>query len=229
FITDYGCAGYIDAINPKQTQLCVALTTEAFETLGCCPIRSAKPGTKLERIHHAAQHGNLVRYLYEMLESDARLIDIDREKINRTAISAPAQSSKAILDTLVVAYPDHNFASQLVYYCGSKLMDILAGNLDGVRLIFGSDEGREVVSGLYGDSLLNKLSYKQMEDVVRRLVSKLRPNSGPLKILEMGAGTGGTTKYLAPLLAELGVPVEYTFTDLAPSFVAAARKRFKEY
>lgn len=228
FIADSGCAGYIDTINPKQTQLCVALTVDAFETLGC-PIRSAKPGTRLERIPHAAQHKHLVRYLYEMLETDARLIDIDGEHITRTAVSPPTQSSKAILDTLVAAYPNHNFANRLAYYCGSKLVDILSGNLDGVRLIFGSDEGRELVSGLYGDSLLNKLSYKQMEDVLRRLVSKLPPNSGPLKILEMGAGTGGTTKYLAPLLAELGVPVEYTFTDLAPSFVAAARKKFKNY
>ncbi|KAK7717983.1 Type I Iterative PKS [Diaporthe eres] len=228
FIADYGCAGYIDTINPKQTQLCVALTVEAFETLGC-PIRSAKPGTRLERIPHAAQHKHLVRYLYEMLEADARLIDIDGEHITRTAVSAPTQSSKAILETLVAAYPNHNFANRLAYYCGSKLVDILSGQLDGVRLIFGSDEGRDLVSGLYGDSLLNKLSYKLMEDVLRRLVSKLPPNSGPLKILEMGAGTGGTTKYLAPLLAELGVPVEYTFTDLAPSFVAAARKKFKAY
>ena len=32
-----------------------------------------------------------------------------------------------------------------------------------------------------------------------------------------------------PLLAELGVPVEYTFTDIAPSFIAAARKKYKAY
>lgn len=31
------------------------------------------------------------------------------------------------------------------------------------------------------------------------------------------------------MIARLGIPVEYTFTDLAPSFVAAARKKFKEY
>lgn len=68
-----------------------------------------------------------------------------------------------------------------------------------------------------------------MEDFVTRLVSKLPRDQGPLHILEMGAGTGGTTKYLVPLLAKLEVPVVYTFTDLAPSFVAAARKKFKAY
>ena len=108
-------------------------------------------------------------------------------------------------------------------------MEVLAGKLDGVKLIFGSDEGCTLVSGLYGDSLLNKLSYKQREDILKRLVPKIPQNSGPLKVMEMGAGTGGTTKYLVPLLASLNIPVEYTFTDLAPSFVAAARKHYKEY
>lgn len=68
-----------------------------------------------------------------------------------------------------------------------------------------------------------------MEEFLSRLISKLDMKANPLKILEMGAGTGGTTKWLLPLLAKLNVPVEYTFTDLGPSFLAAARKKFKLY
>ncbi|KAL8993291.1 MAG: hypothetical protein Q9169_006452 [Polycauliona sp. 2 TL-2023] len=228
FITDYQCAGYMDTINPKQTQLCIALILEAFEELGC-PMKTAKAGQQLERVPHAPQHSRLARYLYEVLEVDGRLINIDGTTITRTAVSAPTKSSREIVDSLVAAYPNHNCANRLASFCGSRLVDVLAGKLDGVKLIFGTDEGRELVSGLYGDSSLNKLSYKQMEDILKRLVSKLPPQSGPLKILEMGAGTGGTTKYLVPLLAEMKVPVEYTFTDLAPSFVAAARKKYKAY
>lgn len=228
FIADYHCTGYMDTINPKQTQLCIALTLEAFEQLGCS-VETAQPGQKLERIRHAPQHSRLVQYLYEILEIDARLINIDGPTITRTAVSAPIKSSKEIVDSLVTDYPDHNFANRLAYFCGSRLVDVLTGKLDGIKLIFGSDEGRDLVSGLYGNSPLNKLSYKQMEDILKRLVSKLPPNFGTLRILEMGAGTGGTTKYLVPLLADLKMPVEYTFTDLAPSFVAAARKKYKEY
>ncbi|KAL9629234.1 MAG: hypothetical protein Q9204_005391 [Flavoplaca sp. TL-2023a] len=228
FITDYNCAGYMDTINPKQTQLCIALILEAFEQMGS-HIKTAKAGQRLERVVHAPQHDRLVRYLYEVLEVDARLIDMDGDIITRTAVSAISKSSKEIVDSLVTAYPNHNFSNRLAYYCGSRLVEVLAGNLDGVKLIFGSNEGRDLVSGLYGDSLLNKLSYKQMEDFVKRLISKFPPSSGPLKILEMGAGTGGTTKYLVPLLADMKVPGEYTFTDLAPSFVATARKQYKGY
>lgn len=101
----------------------------------------------------------------------------------------------------------------------------LTGKSAGIKLIFGTEEGRELVFGLYGDSMLNKLSYKMMEDFLRGLIAKLPMHEGPLKILEMGAGTGGTTKLLVPVLASLNVPVEYTYTDLSPSFTAAARKK----
>jgi malonyl CoA-acyl carrier protein transacylase/nucleoside-diphosphate-sugar epimerase/acyl carrier protein len=229
FIVDYDCSKYIHHIMPKQAQLCVALTVEAFQELGC-DLGSAKPGQNLSRISHIPEHQRLANYLYKMLE-ETRIIDIDGANITRTAISVPTKSSEAILKELDRDHPDHKFANQLSFWTGSKLAEVLLGKEDGLKLIFATEKGRELVSGLYGDSHLNKLAYKQMCDFLNRLTSKLEKydHEGPLKILEMGAGTGGTSKWVLPLLAGIGVPVEYTFTDLSPSFVAGARKRFKEY
>ncbi|KAF3390904.1 Iterative polyketide synthase afoE [Talaromyces pinophilus] len=228
FIVNYRCAGYMETVLPRQTQLCVALTVEAFEQLGC-PIRSAKAGDTLTRIPHDPQHQRLTNYLYKMLDEEARLIDISGSNITRTAIAPPSKSSDAILGQLLRDFPDHEWANKLTHFAGSRLADVLKGECDGIKLIFGSDEGRRLVTGLYGDSLLNKLANVQMQDIVARVASKMPKDQGPLKILELGAGTGGTTKGMVALLAKLGVPVEYTFTDLSGSFVAAARKTFKEY
>ncbi|KAL6230185.1 hypothetical protein BDW75DRAFT_245050 [Aspergillus navahoensis] len=228
YIADYGCADYMDTINPKQVQMCVALIVEAFEELGC-PLRTAQAGQKLERINHLPQHGRLAEYLYMVLERDGRLIDLEGDTITRTAIAAPSKSSEDLLQGLMQKYPNHGYANKLTYFTGKRLADVLTGKSDGIKLIFGTEEGRELVSGLYGDSMLNKLSYKMMEDFLRGLIAKLPMHEGPLKILEMGAGTGGTTKLLVPVLASLNVPVEYTYTDLSPSFTAAARKKFKQY
>lgn len=228
FITDFNCSGYMDNVNPKQTQLCISLTIDAFEKLGC-NLRTAKAGETLPLISHAPQHERLTQYLYDMLENEGRLIDVDDGKIVRTAVSVTHKSSKEILASLEAAFPEHSCANRLAFFCGTRLVEVLEGKLDGVKLIFGNEEGRQLVSGLYGDTQLNKIFYKQMEDILTRLISRIPQGSGPLKILEMGAGTGGTTKYLVPLLANLGAPVEYTFTDLAPSFVAAARRQYKAY
>ncbi|PYH98411.1 hypothetical protein BO71DRAFT_371050 [Aspergillus ellipticus CBS 707.79] len=227
FIAEYRCADYVDTILPKQTQLCVALAVEAFEQLGC-PLRTAVAGQQLDRLSHSPKHTQLAQYLYRLLSDDARLLDICDGRITRTHMAVP-KPSEQILRDLLRLYPDHEWANRLAFFTGARLAGVLRGDTDGLALIFGTDEGRELVAGLYGDSLLNKLSYRQMEDIVTRLASRLPMDSGPLRILEMGAGTGGTTKGMVPLLARLGIPVEYTFTDLSGSFVAAARKKYKEY
>ncbi|RAL07193.1 uncharacterized protein BO97DRAFT_418812 [Aspergillus homomorphus CBS 101889] len=91
-------------------------------------------------------------------------------------------------------------------------------------------KGRDLVSKMYAEWPLNRMFYRQMEDFISKLVSKIDTTQGSIEVLEMGAGTGETTSWLVPLLAVLNIPVEYTFTDLAPSFVAAARKSFgKQY
>ena len=226
-ILDYKIDNFAETICPKSTQLCIALTLEAFEKLGSS-IKSAKPGQVLQRIQYVPQHHRLVEYLYEMLEKEARLIDINGSKITRTAISPPGKSSTALFQDLLRLYPDWSYAMKLTHFAGIRLTDVLTGKTDGIKVIFGSEEGRELVGGLYCDHVFNKMNYSQMADFIECLISKL-PIKGPLRILEMGAGTGGTTLYMAPLLARLNVPVEYTFTDLSPSMVAAARKKFKQY
>ncbi|THC94912.1 hypothetical protein EYZ11_005595 [Aspergillus tanneri] len=226
-IAEYQQTRYVESVLPMQDDMCIALVLEAFDQLDV-KIRDAPTGQKFARISHPKKHTRLVDYLYKMLE-DAGLINIDGEVITRTAIQAP-RPSKEIFDELVSGYPDQNGADKLTFYTGSHLAEVLRGEIDGIKLIFGTQDGRDLVSNLYGDWPINRLFYRQMEDFLERLTSKLDMSQGSIKILEMGAGTGGTTKWLAPLLAQLNVPVEYTFTDLAPSFVAAARKKFsKQY
>ncbi|OTB07889.1 hypothetical protein M426DRAFT_19442 [Hypoxylon sp. CI-4A] len=227
-IAEYGQTKYFDTVMPVQTAMCVALTLEAFDELGH-RFREARLGDKFRRILHLKEHSRLVDYLYQMLEKESHIINVDGDTITRTAVEAPTKPSKEILQDLLTRFPDQTMADKLTFYTGSKLASVLRGETDGIKLIFGTPEGRDLVSGLYAEWPLNRLFYKQMEDFLARLCTKLDISEGPLKILEMGAGTGGTTKWLVPLLASLNVPVEYTFTDLAPSFVAAARKKFKSY
>ncbi len=227
-IRDYKIDNFAEIICPRSTQLCIALTLEAFEKLGVS-IKTAKPGHVLNRIQYVPQHQRLVEYLYEMLEKEARLIDIEGFKVIRTAISPPAKSSNVLLQDLLRMYPDWSYAMKLTHFAGAQLADVLTAKTDGIKLIFGSEEGKELVGGLYCNHIFNKMNYSQLADFVQNLISKLEMRDGVLKILEMGAGTGGTTLYMAPLLAHLGVSVEYTFTDLSASMVAAARKKFKQY
>ncbi|KAK2601894.1 hypothetical protein QQS21_004581 [Conoideocrella luteorostrata] len=229
FITESGSANYILDVLPKQNELCVAITLEAFERLGCS-IKRAKTGEKIRLFEYVATHKQLVLYLSQMLERESLLVNVEDGFITRTEKPYSIRSSQAILEDLQKTAPNETTANNMTYYAGSHLSDILTGKTDGIKLVFGSEKGRNLVSGVYGDWPLNRTYYRQMEAFLSTLINSLplEPEK-PLKILEMGAGTGGTTKWLVSLLASLGKPVEYTFTDLAASFVASARKRFKEY
>ena len=227
-IVEYDQMNYVSTVLPLQTQMCISLTLDAFEQLGC-PLRDAKAGQKFARVSHPKKHTHLVDYLYRMLDKEARLIEINGDSIMRTTSTPSSKSSEEIFQELLSRFPDQDSANKLTWYAGSNLAQVICGKTDGIKLIFGAAEGRNLVANLYSDWPLNRLFYKQMEDFLSRLVSKLDISKKPLKVLEMGAGTGGTTKWVVPLLASLNVPIEYTFTDLAPSFIAAARKNFKSY
>jgi acyl transferase domain-containing protein/thioester reductase-like protein/SAM-dependent methyltransferase/acyl carrier protein len=214
-----------------SNRLSTALVVEQFEKLGC-RLRDAEPGQALDRVPFQPQHGRLMEFIYNFLEWDTRLIDIDvfSGQITRTNIPVPRKTSDVIFTELLQTFPEFQVANKLTNYAGQHLADVLTGKTDGIRVIFGSLEGRDLVQGLYVNHSFNRMQYSQMRDTVERLAAKLPKNQGPLKILEMGAGTGGTTYVLAPMLASLGFPVEYTFTDLSPSMVANARRKFgKEY
>ncbi|KAL6867821.1 polyketide synthase [Trichoderma novae-zelandiae] len=232
FLKAHGCAGYLDGVSQKQTRLCLVLTSAAFKQLGC-DLEAAKPGEVLQPVPFVERHRRFHQYLYGMLE-ETRIINIDGDVMTRTAIPLPSQSADAILQDLMRRHADNGASHQLAYNVGSKMADVLSGKADGPQLIFGDAKNRELVANFYGELPFNKLYFELMADFFTRLAAKLKLSSSQngtptLKILEMGAGTGGTTKVLVPVLAKLGIPLEYTFTDLSPSLVAQAKRRFKEY
>ncbi|KAH7133939.1 hypothetical protein EDB81DRAFT_695655 [Dactylonectria macrodidyma] len=212
-----------------SNRLCVALVVEVFEELGC-PLRSATAGQVLERVQFQPQHGRLMEFIYRFLENEARLIDVDpvSGQVARTNMAAPRKPSEAILQELLATYPNFVVANKLTYYAGKHLAAVLSGKTDGLRAIFGSTQGRELVQALYCEHTFNRMNYGQMRLVIERLVSRIqgRQRGETLKILEVGAGTGGTTYVLAPYLATLDIPIEYTFTDISGSMVANARRKF---
>ena len=61
------------------------------------------------------------------------------------------------------------------------------------------------------------------------LVAHYKPN---LKILEIGAGTGGTTSTVLPRLKSAygeRMYLSYTYTDISSGFFISARERFNDY
>jgi acyl carrier protein/nucleoside-diphosphate-sugar epimerase/SAM-dependent methyltransferase len=228
FIVEEKLENYVSQVLPASNELCIVYILDAFEELGC-PIRSAKPGQPLKRIQYLPKHEQFVELLYGLLEKEARLIDINGSEITRTSIPAPARPAEDLLERIIRNYPNHSSDHKLTALISRKLAHCLVGKADGLQLLFGTAEGKENASAMYGQSPINLVWIKQIQFFLRHLLSQFPRSGGKVKILEMGAGTGGTTATIITLLASLGIPVQYTVTDISSSLVAAARKRFKQH
>lgn len=95
-------------------------------------------------------------------------------------------------------------------------------------------EGRtDLLDLLLHDNILQEV-YDWMNDLqdITSLFSLLGNTRPQLKILEIGAGTGGlTSKILQSLRSEYGerLYLSYTFTDVSSGFFVQAQDRFKQY
>ncbi|MEL6764337.1 MAG: polyketide synthase dehydratase domain-containing protein, partial [Cyanobacteria bacterium J06607_6] len=109
----------------------------------------------------------------------------------------------------------------LLTRCGENLAAVLRGEIDPLTLLFPNGDLSDLTR-LYESSV----GAQVMNSLVQRVVTAAMARSHrPLRILEIGAGTGGTTAHLLPHLPD----GEYVFTDVSPLFLAKARERFQEY
>ncbi|KPC62704.1 non-ribosomal peptide synthetase [Streptomyces chattanoogensis] len=107
------------------------------------------------------------------------------------------------------------------------LPDLLTGKQDPVSLLF--PEGRfDVADSLYHENAMARYLNRAVRTVLHRVAEEHRGDR-PLRVLEAGAGTGGTTEGVLEALTDSGVVVDYLFTDVAPFFLPEARHRFGRY
>lgn len=227
FITRNGLSGYVNTILPLADELCIIHILNAFEKLGCS-IRDIPVGDTLRPVEHLPRHSSFVKCLFEYLEK-ADLVKTKDSNITRTSKPVPTRAADEILKELlngpVAFHSDH----KLTDYAGANMSDCLAGKADGLQLMFGSGEGRQLLSEFYGQSPINTAWIGQIKMFLENVVPRLSSSGQTINVLEIGAGTGGTTAQMVALFAALGVPVEYTVTDISSSLVAGSRKKFKEY
>ncbi len=137
------------------------------------------------------------------------------------AASLPAPPSApaiAMLDALADTHPEAEPEIALLRRAGAALADVLTGARNGLEVLFPGGD-LEPLARLYGSSVSMGGTNAATAAAVEQLVSAA-PKGRAVRLLEVGGGTGGTTRALAPLLRRLDVA--YTFTDAGLPFVKRA-------
>jgi microcystin synthetase protein McyG len=126
---------------------------------------------------------------------------------------------------LITQYVDEVAALKLLDRCGSNLSRVLQGKIDPIQLVFPEGDFTPVTQ-LYQDSPIAKVMNTILQKAVTAAVEKI-PKNRRIRLLEIGAGTGGTTSYILPHLDRN--QVEYTFTDIGLLFTTRAQEKFRDY
>lgn len=211
---------------PRFETLCAEFITDAMLRLGWTPARgeNVTEDELATRLGIVGRHRRLFGRLLEIL-ADVGLLARDGGgwQVVRPIVE---QSSERRLERLAADCPPRALPElELTGRVAKNLASALRGNSDPMELLFprGSVADMEKI---YRDSPSASFFNGLIVEVVAAAI-KSRGFGRPLRILEIGGGTGGTTAHLAPRLPTNDV--EYVFTDVGPTFVAAARDRFQKY
>lgn len=137
--------------------------------------------------------------------------------------SAATASAPANLETLRARYPEHVAELTLATRCGEHLTAILRGDCNPLQVLF-PEGSTELLERIYQQSPFARPANDFTANAVARAIAGL-PADRPVRILEIGAGTGGTTAFV---LAKLPTDrsVEYVFSDVSNLFMMRAQERF---
>ncbi|MGW3997478.1 beta-ketoacyl synthase N-terminal-like domain-containing protein [Amycolatopsis sp. NPDC004772] len=111
----------------------------------------------------------------------------------------------------------------IVGNCAGQLPGFFDGSLDGESILFGGSGAARLRSYYQSSFLLNRLN-SALAGVVASAAAA--HSTRPLKVLEVGGGTGATTEGVLAALGDLGAAADYTFTDLSEGLNRLAAERF---
>ncbi len=125
----------------------------------------------------------------------------------------------------IATYPGHLQEALLSSAICAELGPILRGEKDAVQVLFNSD-GPDHIDQFYGDGLVTSPWLAAIAAAVEEMARHL-PEGRGLRILEIGAGTGGLASQVLPMI-ERGLH-SYVFSDLSGVFFPAARQKLAAY
>ncbi|MGW4773511.1 SDR family NAD(P)-dependent oxidoreductase [Nocardia sp. NPDC004278] len=213
---------YYARVEPEANLLCVAYVTEALHQLGM----DFTPGRRFtldELARELGVHDKHRGHFALLLDLLARYEIMSKDGEHWQLRTVPDRvDTAAVLAGLRARYPGFEAEFAVLARGGTEQAAVLRGEVDPIELLFSESEFGPVAD-LYSTSFSHERCNRLVAAVVAETVRAL-PHDRPLRVLEIGAGTGGTTGWILDQLP--ADRTEYVFTDIGQLFPNKARQRF---
>lgn len=111
--------------------------------------------------------------------------------------------------------------------CLRKLPEILTGNIQAPGVLF-PDSSMELVAGVYQDNPVSDYFNTILADAVEAEVRRRLQDGSQtrVRIIEVGAGTGSTSRMVFAKLKPYSSRIEYCYTDISKAFLLFAEEKY---
>ncbi|WP_439596797.1 SDR family NAD(P)-dependent oxidoreductase [Falsiroseomonas sp.] len=181
------------------------------------------PGARATEAQLAAQlgvvprHARLFAALLEILEREGAL-----RREGDALIGQPREPGDLATEirNFVAAHPPFAAHAALLETCLGALTQVLRGERLATEVMF-PGSSLDLVQGIYRGNRLGDFCNRLVAAAVAGAVRK----PGPVRVLEVGAGTGGTSRSVLAQLDARG-DVDYVYTDISLAFAQFGRREF---
>ena len=126
------------------------------------------------------------------------------------------------------SFPEISIHLRLLWACAQHYLEILQGDFPATETLF-PGHSMELVEGIYkGNTLVdhfNQLVAWSVQGYIAERIKTL-PATEKITILEIGAGTGGTSAALFDCLRSQAGALRYLYTDISASFTQYGKRQF---
>jgi microcystin synthetase protein McyG len=220
-VASHGADVY-DRVYPALDQLSTAFIVFALELLGR-PLRRGERFSTAEAASSCGitgEHSKLLARLLEILSEDGILrVEGDVWQV----VEDPArQDPHALAERFIAEFPECRAELAMTARCAAGLAQVLRGASDPMQLLF-PDGSLDQTEALYERAPVFRVFNDLIAEAVSAAVATL-PADRPIRVLEIGAGTGSTSASVLPALP--ADRTEYVFTDVSPAFLTRAQQKF---
>jgi acyl transferase domain-containing protein/NADPH:quinone reductase-like Zn-dependent oxidoreductase/NAD(P)-dependent dehydrogenase (short-subunit alcohol dehydrogenase family)/SAM-dependent methyltransferase/acyl carrier protein len=225
-LDDLGWSKILSKAHEPLDRLASCYVIEAMRKLGWdfIPGERIKAGLLVDGLKIKSRHERFVVRCLEMLEKRGCLESAGGDEWVVKQALAEQGAQKVWLASLS-ELPSLFAELTLIARCGQNLPSVLRGDMDPVQAIFPGGS-TSIAEQFYQDSPWFRFYNMSVQKSVDRALRRL-PAGRTVRILEVGAGTGGMTTFVLSMLPT--DRSEYVFSDVSPLFLQKAEERFHGY
>lgn len=185
-----------------------------------------------DRLHIIPKYNRLFDVLLDIMKNAGFIYRYENTVISLKYVQEKSMINKLsnideFIEALISTYPEIKAHMELLKACVTKYPIILTGNKLPTEVMFPRGS-MELVENVYKNNANSVYYNNLLTQCAKSYISQLIEYDigNQIRILEIGAGTGGTSKHVFEGLSSFSEYITYVYTDISKTFVQYGKGKF---